>query len=201
MQSWAGNRNEAMLLAKTDTDKALAVARAIREPWYKAQSLAWIGFFCKSARFRDILEESRVASWSAIDPYQTVGSSPWRLRAWIERGEVGAATKEAAQLLERADTIEHPVSRLEALTSLLPGVFPLDGPRRRVLDAQIRAAGSAQSWRSGNRLRNSAIILAATGHGDDAARVLAAMPDGPYKRQAMRGIAEAKSIEIRPFFR
>jgi hypothetical protein len=197
---WAKARNEAVRLAKLDTDKALAVARTIQDVWYRAQALAWIGFFCKSGQFREILEEAKGVSYSAIDPYQIVGSSAWRLRAWIERGESEVASKELPQLLARAETIEHPVSRLEALTTLLAAVCHLDGARQRVLDAQIRAAGTARSWRSGNRLRDSAIMLASAGHGDEAARVVASMPDGKYKRQAMQGIAEAERLEFRSFF-
>jgi hypothetical protein len=200
MHPWTTARDEAQRLAKIDTNAALSVARTIQDAWYKAQALAWVGFFCKSGGFRNILEEARIASWSLIDPYRIVGSSAWRLRAWIERGESGAASGELPDLLVQAEAIEHPVSRLEALTLLLAAVNDLDEARQRVLDAQIKAAAVAQSWRSGARLRDSAIMLAWARYGDDAARVVASMPDGKYKRQAMQGIAESKRLEFRPFF-
>jgi len=197
---WASARDQAARLAKTDTDKALAVARTIDDPWYKAQALAWVGVFCRNARFRKILEEARAASWSARDPYLIVGSSAWRLRAWIEQGEPNVAVEELDRLLQQAELIEHPVSRLEALTLLLPSFHDLDEPRRRVLDAQIKAAGLAHSWRSGNRLRNSAIMLASIGQPGEARRVVASMPEGKYKRQAMQGITDARRLNFRPFF-
>jgi hypothetical protein len=199
LHSWVKARNQAISLAKTDTDRALEIARQIHEPWNRAQALAWIGFFA-DGRLHEILDEARAVSWSATDPYQIVGSSAWRLRAWIERGEPTRATKELGQLLACADKITHPVSRLEALTALRDAIFDVDGARQRVLDAQIRAAGIARSWRSSSRLRDSAIMLASTGHADEARRVVAAIPEGRYRRQALKGIAEAKLLDPRRFF-
>jgi hypothetical protein len=46
----------------------------------------------------------------------------------------------------------------------------------------------------------SGACTASLGHEEDARRVLAALPDGVYKRQASRGMAEAKPLGTRNYF-
>lgn len=193
-------RDSAIGLAKTDTTAALALARTIDDPWFRSQALAWIARFASEADFPPILSEGRESSWAAGDKYKIVGSSAWRVRAVIERGNTSAAAAEMPELLRCAAEISHPVSRLEALFLLFESVFEADGCRRLVLDALIDACQVAKSWKSGDRLREAAVVLAFAGYQGDVDQVLAAMSEGKYRRQALERIGRGQRREPRRFF-
>ena len=172
---------------------------AIADPWFRSQAIAWIARFAAAAEVTPILKEARESSWVAEDKYKIVGSSAWRMRAMIERGEQQAAADELPDLLKSAADINHPVSRLEALFLLFQSVFEVDNCRRIVLDALLEACHDAKSWKSGDRLRETAIMLAFAGHHDQASEVIGAMPTGRFRRQAIERIERGQRREHRPF--
>ncbi|HJT13653.1 MAG TPA: hypothetical protein VJ790_13620 [Dongiaceae bacterium] len=55
-------RDEAIALAKTDTATALVRARAIADPWFRSQAIAWIARFAAAAEVAPILKEARESS-------------------------------------------------------------------------------------------------------------------------------------------
>jgi hypothetical protein len=193
-------RNRAVELAKVDTPAALALARAIEDPWFRSQALAWAARFAPETELRPILDEAHQSSWAAQDKYEIVGSSAWRLRAMIGRGDPNAAAREMPALLACAAEIDHPVSRLEALFLLFRSIFEVDSCRTAALGALIAAAQVAISWKSGYRLREVALMLASAGHRDEADQTINAMPDGKYRRQAVDWIAKGERQSPRPFF-
>ncbi len=193
-------RDEAIALAKTDTATALARARAIADPWFRSQAIAWIARFAAAAEVAPILKEARESSQVAEDKYRIVGSSAWRVRAMIERGEQQAAADELPDLLKYAADISHPVSRLEALFLLFQSVFEADNCRRVVLDVLLEACHDAKSWKSGDRLREAAIMLAFAGHHGQASEIIGAMPTGRFRRQAIERIGRGQRREPRRFF-
>src|SRR5690242_6252212 len=103
-------RNSAVGLAKTDTKAALKIALAIDEPWFRSQALAWIARYSSQDDLPVVLGQARDASWSAEDPYRIVGSSAWRIRAMIERGNSEGVGAELSELLVCASRIAQPVS-------------------------------------------------------------------------------------------
>jgi hypothetical protein len=194
-------RDLAGVLAKSDTVAALQVAHEIPDAWFRAQALAWISRYAEGESCRAIASSARLASQAAEDPYQTVGSAAWWVRALIERGASESASAEIPALLEAARSIAHPVSRIDALYLLFQAVFEVGPARQLVLDALLEAGAAARSWKAGDRLREAAVML----HRDfpeQAARVIAAMPEGKYKRQAVRRTsATCKTFRgPRPFF-
>ncbi len=193
-------RDGAVALAKTDTAAALERARAISDPWFRSQAIAWIARFAAAAEATSILKEARESSWAAEDKYRIVGSSAWRIRAMIERGEQQAAADELPDLLKCAADINQPVSRLEALFLLFQSVFEVDNCRRAVLDALLEACHGAKSWKSGDRLREAAIMLAFAGHHGQANEVIGAMPAGRFRRQAIERVGRGQRREPRSFF-
>ncbi|HJT13652.1 MAG TPA: hypothetical protein VJ790_13615 [Dongiaceae bacterium] len=118
----------------------------------------------------------------------------------IERGEQQAAADELPDLLKCAADISHPVSRLEALFLLFQSVFEADNCRRVVLDVLLEACHDAKSWKSGDRLREAAIMLAFAGHDGQASEVVGAMPTGRFRRQAIERIGRGQRREPRRFF-
>jgi hypothetical protein len=192
------SREHAIQLAKTDPDAALAVARGIDDPWFRSQALAAVARFSKSRQL-EILEEAQVASQSADDPYKIVGASAWWIRAMIELGYGDEAARELPALIEVSSTIEHPVSRLEALFLLFQAVFHLEATRLLALDALVNACQSANSWKAGDRLQEAALMLAAD-YPAESEQVIRAMPEGKYKRQAIEKRAASGGRPPRPFF-
>ena len=193
-------RDKAIGLAKTDTPAAMMIARAIDDSWFRSQAMAWIARFAAEADLAPILEEARAASWATEDKYKTVGSSAWRFRAMIERGKRLAAADELPDLVACAADVAHPVSRLEALFLLFESVFAIDRCRRLTLSALIDACHIANSWKSGDRLREAAIMLAFAGHHDEAHQAVSAMANRRYRRQAIERIRRGQRREPRPFF-
>lgn len=117
----------------------------------------------------------------------------------IELGFAEEAAHELPELIDSSLNIENPVSRLEALFLLFEAVFPLDGARHLTLESLIRACQAADSWKAGDRLRESALMLASN-YPSEAEQVIRAMPEGKYKRQATQRIAASEYREPRDFF-
>jgi hypothetical protein len=196
----AAARKRAQGLAKSDTDAALAVARGIEDPLYRVQALLWIAHFASIGRFRRICDEARSIPWPGTDPYKSVVGAASLIRTLIDHDDPEAAEQELALMLERAQGIDHPVSRLAAVDMLFQAAFHLAPARQRALRHLIEAALSARSWKSGDRLREAAIMLAHAGHRDEADQVIAAMSEGNHRRQAIARIAKGQCREPRPFF-
>ncbi len=192
-------RDLAIGLAKTDPQAALEVARTVEDPWFRAQALAWVGRFAPPQDFRAVLDEARAASFAAADDYKVVGSSAWWMRALIERGETERAALEVEGLLKRSAEIPNPVSRLDALFLLFQAVFARDAARPEVLIALVAASRVARSWKSGDKLREAALMLA-PGHPDEAQQVVAAMPEGRFRRTAVERMAAGRHRTPRAFF-
>lgn len=194
-------RDRAQQLAKSDTASALALAQEINDPWFRSQALAWIGRFAEGDPYKDILAAARCASWGATDPYEAVGSAAWWLRALIERGAARDALAEVSRLIDTSQRIPNPVSRLDALYLVFQAVFDVDEARRPLLDALLAACASADSWRAA-RCRSDVAVMLHRQHPGDAARVIAAMPEGRRKRQAIRRTTVGSEVDLtpRPFF-
>jgi hypothetical protein len=135
----------------------------------------------------------------AKDPYKTVASSAWWVRAMIEKGYRDVADREIEHLLEHSREIENPVSRLDALFLLFQAVFDIDRQRRLVLRALIAACEAANSWKAGDRLRE-AVLMLAVDHQDEAEQMIKAMPEGKYKRQALQRLAAKEYRRPHQFF-
>ena len=198
--SAAQQRDLAIQAARTDFPTALQRARAVSEPWHRAQALAWVARFAPDADVERVADEALKAAGGGKDAYQQVGSSAWAVCALAERGRTRKAQEAVSRLLGLSAGISHPVSRLNALFLLWQAVFTLDrAVRQKVLDRLVAACQSAASWQAGTTLRDVALMLAA----DDPAeskRIIDQMPDGRYKRQAQRQFAEGETSTPGPFF-
>jgi hypothetical protein len=192
-------RDAAATTARTDARTARQQARRIADPWFRCQALAWAARYAAEPEFDAIAAEALKAASDSDDPYRVVAASAWPVRAMVERGRSGAATKAVAALLPVAARIEHPVSRGYALHVLWEAVYAVKPAAKDVLRSLVSACQAMYGWQGPFLLRNAALTLAA----DDpaAARsVIAAMPDGPLKRQAERRVAAGESSHPRPFF-
>jgi hypothetical protein len=187
-------------LAPTDPEGAVGLARSINEPWFRSQALAWAARFSTEERLEPLLQEALHACHSAIDRYRAVAIAAWPLRALIERGRVAAATRMLNDILVLAPEVEPPASRAEALFLVWQAIFPLGvDARKKVLDVLLTNCRPEESWRIGRIFHNIAWMLSAS---DPKAveRILAAIPDGRWKRQAERRVAGGDPLKPRIFF-
>ena len=193
-------RNRVTQLAPTDFDAALTLARTIKDPWFRCQSLADAARHGPERAVLKIIGESLSAAWEANDPYKTVAVVGWPLRALIERDRAAQVEELLPQILDHAQTIAHPVSRLEALFTLWNAIYPLGGElRQRVQGALVVACQAAKSWKAGDRLAYAAQILA----GDkleEAMTLVALLREGRVKRRTLRKIEAGKFEAVRRFF-
>src|SRR5918992_2834393 len=135
-------------LAPTDPEGAARLARSIDEPWFRSQALAWAARFAPEDRVEPLVEEALIASYAESDPYRTVGSGAWALRALVERGRPVVARRILADLLALAPEAEPPASRAEALFLVWQAAFALGSDaRKKVLEVVLKTCQPSESWR------------------------------------------------------
>src|SRR5579864_1753211 len=104
-------RDEVSGLAPTDTTKALAMARRISDSWFRCQALAVVARYASKELVSPIAHEAFNTALQQEDPYKVVGVSAWPVRALIERDQTDPLPLWLNELVKRARSIDHPVSK------------------------------------------------------------------------------------------
>jgi hypothetical protein len=187
-------------LARHDWAAALREARARPDAWGRAQGLGWAARFAPDAEVAALAGEALAACAEAADAYVRVGASAWPLRALAERGHPERAAEALGEVLPRAEAIENPVSRVDALFLVWQAAYPLGGEARRaVLAPLLRTAVAANAWKP-QRVLQSIVYMLPEEERALADQVVAAMPPGQYQRAAARRLAAGERQQPRPFF-
>jgi hypothetical protein len=129
-------REMAMQLARTDPGRALAVARGIRDPWYRCQALAWVGRYSDARTAEPALAEAAAAAAEGGDAFRRLTVLAWPIRAAIERG---AGPRRA---------LDRPCARRDRR-----GRAASISRRNAVVAVVRRVSGTAQPARQGHRRR------------------------------------------------
>lgn len=108
-------RDQVRALVHAEPTAAIALARAIQDPWFASQALAWVGRFWPYRDYGIILEESVRAGALSDDPYRVASSAAWSIRAFLERGSPVQAEAILQNALQVARTIPYPGSWAEAV--------------------------------------------------------------------------------------
>jgi hypothetical protein len=196
----AEEREAVRLLASTDTAKALALARQIIDPGYRAQALAIVARYASAELVSPIVRESLDSAFEQGDPYRVVAVSAWPVRALVERNETALLPPLLSDLVKRSRDIDNPVSQLGALSSLWCGAFSFLHPETDIiLEEFVRACESANSWRAGASMEQIILIVASSDPAH-AAELAQRMPDGKYKRRTLKRLSEKAYLTPRPFF-
>src|SRR5262249_26851219 len=122
--SWTSDRGFVARIAARDPEQALKRARSIENPWYRCQALAHVARHGPPAIVEKIAREALLAAQEERDPYKQVAAAAWPVRALIERGRTQGLPKVLRELIVTGGTIDHPVSRLDALFLLWEAAFP-----------------------------------------------------------------------------
>ena len=107
-------RDVAGRLAPSDPARALATAKAIQDPWFACQALAWVARYAPDQQFIKIINESLRVCRTEVDPYRVVAPAAWPIRAIVERNHSELLPQLIPDLLHRAYDIENLGSRSEA---------------------------------------------------------------------------------------
>ena len=193
-------RDKAIHFSPSQWEAALAAARHLADPYFRCQGLAWAARFAPEEKGATIAAEALEAAFAANDSYRTVAASAWAIRALVETRREAAAERWLPRLLSAAQRIENPVSRADAQFLLYQAVYPgKTNGKESLLNALISACFAADSWKGGYILRDVALIRAQDSP-EQAARIIASMPEGIYKRQAARRLSAKQVTTVREFF-
>jgi len=193
-------RDRAVTTARTDARAARVQARRIADPWFRCQALAWAARAAADADFDAVAEEAARAAQESEDPYRRVGACAWPVRAMVERGRDRLAARTVAAALADAVHIPHPVRRGDALFLLWQAAVDLKTASEPVLTALVAAcAAMDSSWKGPYLLRDLAQMLARTDP-IGAHKVIAAMPQGRFRRSAERRVQAGDTLPPRAFF-
>lgn len=152
-------RDRATDLAKTNTARALVVARAIPDPWFRAQALAAVARHVDGDPTR-IAREAGKAALACDDAYQRAAVRSGEIAALAERGQKTSARKALAAARKTADQATPANSRAEALLLLLHAAARIGvGESVGVAEALRGIVGSG--WRSDRGVREAAGVPAA----------------------------------------
>jgi hypothetical protein len=193
-------RDRAAELAKLDSPAALREARAIAEPWYRSQALAFVIRFAPQKEIDEISTEAFEACRACPDAYQQLAAAAWPLGALIERGAFERVRETLASLLVHEAEVQPASSRSEALFLLFQACFDLDAATREDFARRLTAAhAEAQHWRSRRNLIHGLAML--NGRDAELARHIATTVVDERVRRRMDEIFRTNErMRPRPFF-
>lgn len=141
-------RDGASRIAPRDPEAALAVARTIRDPWFRAQALATVTEHVAEPRVLEIAWEARAAAARCDDAFGRAAVLRWLVPAAVARGLRGFAAETLQAALATSDTIDHAGSRAEALSLLRQAAAHLGVDEVRSIAARLVALGrTSDHWR------------------------------------------------------
>jgi len=193
-------RNLSCQLAPTDSARALATARSIKDAWYASQALAWVARYAPDAEFPKIIKESLLVVRAETDPYRIVASGAWPIRAIVERDQLKMLASIVSDLLVRAQSIELFASRSEALFMIFAAIFPAGRKYwRPVLESLRKASTPLINWRQRRNLLYAVMIV----RGEDeklALEIMNSVSDPKLKKKIEREWTRSEPWPPRPFF-
>ncbi|SIO43085.1 hypothetical protein SAMN05443247_05272 [Bradyrhizobium erythrophlei] len=180
-------RAEVERIAPTDPARALALAHAIPDAWYRAQALSWVAEHARESSVRSIAGQAIAAAYDCSDADNTLAVMSWPLRAAWSRGRQAYARAELDRVLRLAPEVEPLASR-----HIRPGLSVERLQCRRRCLRRTDLADDPQALQPGSSLaRGKALSAHRTEvreqrQAGSAAPVIAAMPEGKAKAALAR---------------
>ena len=152
-------RDQASALAKSNPKQALAKAKDISEPWFRAQALAWVARFTDS----DPVAIAKLAAKAASqcdDDYKRSAVRAWEVAALAERDEPNHAERGLKAAVSVAEGVQPISSRSEALFLLFQAAFLLGRKQAEWVCGRLHATcPEAEHWRCKRSRRDAHQIL------------------------------------------
>ncbi len=152
-------RDHTAALAKSNPEKALAEARNVSEPWFRAQALSWV------ARFTDgdptaITSEAAKAASECDDDYKKSAVRAWEIAALAHRGYLSQARASMNEALALAKCVVPMSSRSEALVLLFQAAMRIGRDEAEKANKILRLSCPPQEhWRCKRALRHAEEML------------------------------------------
>lgn len=152
-------RDQVSTLAKSNPKKALAQARKVNEPWFRAQGLSWV------ARFTDgdpvgIASEAAKAARECKDDYRKSAVRAWEIAALAGRDFKKDARKSLSEAVALAERVEPVPSRSEAMFLLLQAAFKIGRDEsEKVYEALKASCPVNEHWRCKRAVRDAGRML------------------------------------------
>jgi hypothetical protein len=179
-------RAEVDRIAPTDPARALALARAIPDAWYRAQALSCVARHVRESSVGSIVGEAIAAAHDCSDAYNTVAVMSWPLQAAWSRGRHDYARAELDRVLRLAPEVEPRASRIFALDCLWRGCHAADETfAEPVWQTILALCNPDHHWRAARLYRHIAEAREQRQAGS-AASVISAMPEGKAKAALTR---------------
>lgn len=148
-------RDQASALAKSNPKQALAKAKAVSEPWFRAQALSWVARFTDA----DPIPLTKLAAKAASecdDDYKRSAVRAWEIAALAERNLAADAKKSLTAAVKLAESVQPVSSRSEALFLLFQAAYTISQESAAMVLGRLDALCPAEDhWRC-RRSRRSA---------------------------------------------
>jgi hypothetical protein len=152
-------RDHAITLAKSSPKKALAQARSVHEPWFRAQALSWVVRFTEGDPVAVASEAARAAQ-ACEDDYKKSAVRAWEVAALAERGRTAEARKSLSEALNLAKRVEPMSSRSEALLLLMQAAFRIgQDEARRGYEILTMSCPVEEHWRCKRAVRDGGRMI------------------------------------------
>jgi hypothetical protein len=195
-----GQRQLSHKLAATDPEQALAIARGIKEPWFRCQALSQVARYWPGDAYERLLKEAVEAADSQDDAYKRVTVSAWPIRAYLERGGPPPAKRLLEKYTAATGNIENMGGRSEALLMLFQAARPFSADLwKPVFWALVEAAEPSLAWRQRRNLR-LAMKMVAADNPQLLQKALEQLSDEKTISAIKRDFEVGKLAEPRPFF-
>ena len=142
-----------------NSQKALAQARKISDPWFRSQALSWV------ARFTDgdpvpVAKQAAKAAAQCEDEYKRTAVRAWEIAALAERDKTSEARSALKATLRRVADVTPLSSRAEALMLLLHAAARIgDDDARDVAEVLRFECGGDSHWRCKRAIKDCAGVV------------------------------------------
>jgi hypothetical protein len=179
-----------------DVERGLTIARDIRDPWFRCQSLALVARFLDDRRRPGVLSEAFKAADELDEPNRIVTVASWPIEVLAELGPRDRLRQAVDRLLGVIATEPHSLRRADALNAVLHRVWLVEDVRSQVLGEFRAACAAGHGWRRDRLLRYTAQRLAEVDLAG-ATELVAMIEEDRIRRRAAREVVAVTPTSLR----
>lgn len=148
-------RGHVFNLAGPHPEKALILARSVSEPWYRAQSLAFVAWRLPEHCIR-VAKEAAIAAETCISLFEQSAVRVWEIEALARCGFASEAIQSLRSSVETALRIETDSGRSESLLRLLESSCRFEARVfERLYDQLVASCDPNEHWRCKMNLKHA----------------------------------------------
>ena len=180
-------RARVVAIAQTEPAEALALARNIRHPWYRCQSLATVAeHLRKRQEAIELVEEAFNTAQLQTDTNRIVTVSAWPLRV-IASMDLTLAAEHITTLVHLANTEPHTLRRADALYMLARAVEDKTALLELIVPSLRQALLTGNGWRI-DRLIRKTVDLIRNSMPEQLDALISHHSEGRQKRNLIAGL-------------